>query len=427
MRSELFRIPVEWGGVPIFGFGVLLVLWLAVSAVAAWRMRDQPEWKQELSAWAPVFGIVTAVLIFLPRFLPTGVPIRGYGVMLVIASATGLAMAVHRAKQRGIDADTVLSMVFGMFILGIAGARLFFVIEYWEVAFAPAGLWGAIQKAVLFTEGGLVVYGSLIGGAAAFALFCMRKKLPLLAMADILAPSLVVGLAIGRIGCLLNGCCYGGVCDAPWAIQFPADSPPYSDQLTSGDFHGFHWERHPSQAKAVVTRVTSAVADAGLAAGDEIVGVAGSQTIPSTLASRAGEPPTLGDVLVGAYRSGQPVTLNLASGEAVSLPAANPREGSLPVHPTQVYSAIHAALLGWLLWEWYPLRRRDGEVIGLLLTLYPIGRFLLEDIRTDESSFFGTGLSISQNISVAMLALMLGYWAWLLRRPRVTAEQLATA
>ncbi len=78
-----------------------------------------------------------------------------------------------------------------------------------------------LREVLKFTEGGLVVYGSLIGAGLAFLVYCKKHKLPMLKLADIIAPSLVIGLAFGRSGCLLNGCCYGGVCDKPWAITFP--------------------------------------------------------------------------------------------------------------------------------------------------------------------------------------------------------------
>jgi phosphatidylglycerol:prolipoprotein diacylglycerol transferase len=70
------------------------------------------------------------------------------------------------------------------------------------------------------------------------------------------------------------------------------------------------------------------------------------------------------------------------------------------------------------LWAYFPFRRRDGEVIALLLTIHPITRFLLEIIRTDEPAVFGTGLSISQNISVLLLATGIGLWWYLSRQPR---------
>lgn len=426
MRSELFRIPIEVGGVPLFGFGALLLAWLVFAGLWAWRSWSRPDGKAEFASLAPVFAVVTAAIIVLPRFAPGGLPIRGYGVMLVIAASSGLAMAIHRARSRGLDSDAVLSMAFGMFVLGIAGARLFFVIEYWDVAFAGDTFLEGVKKALLFTEGGLVVYGSLIGGAIAFAWFCFRHRVSALAMADIIAPSLAIGLAIGRIGCLLNGCCYGGTCDRPWAVTFPrmssADrmSPPYADQAAGGEFHGFRWQQDPRDNRAVVTRVVpgSAAAGAGLATGAEIKTIGGE-----TIASGS----TLGDAILGRCLAGLPIELGLASGARVTVPPAPQRQRSLPVHPTQLYSAINAGLLGWFLWLYYPRRRRDGEVAALLLTIYPVGRFLLEIIRTDESAFFGTGLSISQNVSLLLLGLMAPTWAYLLTRPLGPANRLSAA
>ncbi len=74
-------------------------------------------------------------------------------------------------------------------------------------------------------KGGLVVYGAFFGAVAGVLLFVRKHRLPLLAVCDLVAPSMMLGLAIGRIGCLLNGCCFGAVCDHPWAMRFPAGSP----------------------------------------------------------------------------------------------------------------------------------------------------------------------------------------------------------
>jgi phosphatidylglycerol:prolipoprotein diacylglycerol transferase len=99
-----------------------------------------------------------------------------------------------------------------------------------------------------------------------------------------------------------------------------------------------------------------------------------------------------------------------APGVAVEapLPVSPPR--SLPVHPAQVYSAIDAFVLCLFLLAYDPLRRRDGELLALMLTLHPISRYMLEIIRTDEPAVFGTGLSISQNISVLLLLLAVALW-----------------
>ena len=98
---------------------------------------------------------------------------------------------------------------------------------------------GTLGAILNVTQGGLVVYGSLIGALLGGLWFLRRHALPTLAVADLMAPSLVLGLALGRIGCLLNGCCYGGLCDAPWGLTFPAESEPYKHQQSLGQLHGF--------------------------------------------------------------------------------------------------------------------------------------------------------------------------------------------
>jgi phosphatidylglycerol:prolipoprotein diacylglycerol transferase len=98
---------------------------------------------------------------------------------------------------------------------------------------------------------------------------------------------------------------------------------------------------------------------------------------------------------------------------------------SLRVHPTQIYASIDGLVLFLLLSAYYPLRRRDGEVMGLLMLTYPVTRFLVEYLRNDEGVFFA-GMTISQNISVALLLGGVVYWIWLSRLPR-TIERPAEA
>jgi phosphatidylglycerol---prolipoprotein diacylglyceryl transferase len=113
-----------------------------------------------------------------------------------------------------------------------------------------------------------------------------------------------------------------------------------------------------------------------------------------------------------------------------TLPVELPR--SIPIHPTQIYSAIDGFLLLFVLLAYEPFQRRSGELLALLLTLHPISRFLLEVIRIDEASMFGTGLSISQLISIIALAGAVILWVYILRQPpqeirpatALTAKQL---
>ncbi|TWT46558.1 prolipoprotein diacylglyceryl transferase [Botrimarina hoheduenensis] len=400
MRSELFRIPLEWGGVPLFGGGALLVaLLLGVGLYALWSKRAHGA-QADLWGLLPPTGVAAAILLLTPRLAPAGVPIRAYGVLLVAAIAVGLVMSIHRARSRGIDADTVLSLaLWWLFIPGIVGARLFFVIEYWEVRYAALPWREAVFDAFRFTEGGLVVYGSLIGATLGFLAFAWRYRLPALALADLIAPSLLAGLAIGRVGCLMNGCCFGGPCELPWAVTFPPTSPPFEEQLARGELHGVRL-RTATDGQSLTIDLPAEHA------GERVLAVDGVAT-RSAYEAAAG--------FRAAYAAGRPVELRLARGETLRLPASTLRR-SRPVHPTQIYSTINAALLAWLLWTLYPLRRRDGTVLLTMLTLYPIGRFLLEMIRIDEADFLGTGMSISQNLSLVLLAAAaLGWWVVLTR------------
>ena len=94
-----------------------------------------------------------------------------------------------------------------------------------------------------------------------------------------------------------------------------------------------------------------------------------------------------------------------------------PLDRSLPVHPTQLYEAVSALLLCLLLLAYDPLARRDGQVFALLLTLYPVSRFLLECIRTDEPNVLGLPLHTGQVVSLLALAAAAGLWFHVLRRP----------
>jgi phosphatidylglycerol:prolipoprotein diacylglycerol transferase len=95
-------------------------------------------------------------------------------------------------------------------------------------------------------------------------------------------------------------------------------------------------------------------------------------------------------------------------------------ERSLPVHPTQLYSSVNALLLAVLVALVFPFRRRHGQVIALLLTLYAITRFLLEIIRTDEGEIVAQ-LTISQSVSVAMAMAMLALWVYVYLQPPLPA------
>ena len=135
MQQTLFTIPYELGGVPLFGAGVLLALWAAVSLVLLVRLVRHQGWNADTLGYLPVLAIGAAALLFLPRVFPGGLPIRGYGVMLLLGAGSGLALAVHRGRQMGIPAEVIFSLAFWMFLCGIVGARLFHVVQFWEKSY----------------------------------------------------------------------------------------------------------------------------------------------------------------------------------------------------------------------------------------------------------------------------------------------------
>jgi phosphatidylglycerol---prolipoprotein diacylglyceryl transferase len=409
MHSELLRIPYEWGGVPIFGFGVLLVLWAIGSAITLAGLVRRNGWGIETLSAVPMLLLLGAAIVMMPRVFPGGLPIRGYGVMLLAGIVAGVGMAMYRARQGGLDPEAILSLAIWVVVCGVIGARLFYVIEYWDEKFAGKSLRDTLLEIINVPQGGLVIYGGFIGAVVGFVAFVRKHKLPLFAMADLAAPCMMVGLAFGRIGCLLNGCCYGGQTDWPWHVTFPQDSPPYADQTSRGELLGFKLESR-GDVPAVIMRVdlNSLAEAAGLKPGDVVQSINGNPVKSLTTAR---------DAIFMRFSARAPLKLTLADGRTVSFTGVDPPARSRPVHPTQIYSAIDAGLTGWFLWSFFPFRRRDGQCIALLLTIHPITRFLLEVIRTDEPAVFGTGLSISQNISIVLLACAAGLWWYTFRQP----------
>ncbi len=156
----------------------------------------------------------------------------------------------------------------------------------------------------------------------------------------------------------------------------------------------------------------SVAADSGFQPGETIASI---NKIPVKHRGQAIE------VLIDAGKQAQPIDVELANGEHRRWMPTIPLPRSARIHPTQIYDAITGILLASFLWTYYPFRRRDGEVAALLITIYPLARFLLEWIRIDEPGQLGTDLSISQWISLVLLIAAAGGWLVLRNRPRQVA------
>jgi len=144
-----------------------------------------------------------------------------YGVLVALGLLAGLWTAGRRAPLSGIRTETVIDLGPWLILGTIVGARGLYVLSYWRQDFAKEPFWQIFN----IRGGGLVFYGGLIGASLACILYVRFKRLPLWKVADVLAPSIALGHSIGRMGCLMNGCCYGRACDLPWAVHFPDDHP----------------------------------------------------------------------------------------------------------------------------------------------------------------------------------------------------------
>jgi phosphatidylglycerol:prolipoprotein diacylglycerol transferase len=145
--------------------------------------------------------------------------VHWYGVMVALAFVAGLWTASRRGLRDGLAPEKILDIGPWLILGGLAGARIFYVVEYWREQFSGE----PFSEVFMVQHGGLVFYGGFIGATLLGIFYAWWKKLPLWKLADTLAPSIALGSVFGRIGCLMHGCCYGRVCTLPWAIQFPEE------------------------------------------------------------------------------------------------------------------------------------------------------------------------------------------------------------
>lgn len=148
-----------------------------------------------------------------------GYPVAWFGIFIAIAFVLGLWTASRRGLRDGLSPESIMDVGPWLIIGTIVGARLWYVVTYWNDSFAGKP-WTEI---FMVQHGGIVFYGGLVGAVAAGLIYLRRKRLPVWKFGDALAPSIALGYVFGRMGCLMNGCCYGRACELPWAIHFPAD------------------------------------------------------------------------------------------------------------------------------------------------------------------------------------------------------------
>lgn len=141
-------------------------------------------------------------------------PIYSYGLLLAAAYLLGLQLAVARARARGLDGGRVMDLGIWVIVSALVGAKLLLLlVDFDHFRQNPSELFSLVRS-------GGVFYGGLVLAVPVALLYARRAGLPVWTTADAFAPGIALGHVVGRIGCLLAGCCYGRPTTLPWGITF---------------------------------------------------------------------------------------------------------------------------------------------------------------------------------------------------------------
>jgi phosphatidylglycerol:prolipoprotein diacylglycerol transferase len=144
--------------------------------------------------------------------------LRAYGLLLAVAFLVGTWLSLREARRMQLDEDRVLTVILVALVGGVVGARFLYVLEHVDEFRRE---WGSV---LALWQGGLTLYGGIIGGTLCGLVAARRAGLPMWMVADALTPAVALGTMFGRIGCFLNGCCYGRPTTLPFGVTFPPDS-----------------------------------------------------------------------------------------------------------------------------------------------------------------------------------------------------------
>jgi phosphatidylglycerol---prolipoprotein diacylglyceryl transferase len=390
--------------------------------------------------------------------LSNGIPLYGYGVMLFIALVVCNWVAGRRAQKEGIAKERVQDLAIWLVLFGLIGARTTYLLQE-----KPLTLSGFISEFPRIWDGGIILYGAIIGGVFGMLLayyFVLRRYgISTWKMADVIAPGFALAICIGRFGCLLNGCCYGSVANPDAHIllplHFPFSAPP-TYMLTEAGLQtaaGFTTTQRPDQDVRTVAAVAPAspAEQSGLKAGDVIAEVNGRKVgrgitiyykegeetltepaadfgecakVAYNLRARGKEIVRVQDGLDDALFAEWPRGVNDVSlgvqrdGHEKALPPFEPR--TLGLIPTQLYESVSMGLAFLVLTAFYPFHRRDGQVVALLMLCYGLHRFLNEQLRNDPRP---TGFESYISVGLIAGAVCLSAWLWLRPAPRAAAAK----
>lgn len=358
---------------------------------------------------------------------PDGIPIYGFGLMLFCAFLLCTALASRRAAREGINPDVVQDLAFWIVVSGLIGARAMSLLSRDPPV---ASVWEFLEQLPRIWDGGIVLYGSVLGGLIGFFLAYFlyysretptRKKLDVLRFLDIIAPAIALGLVLGRLGCFLNGCCYGMVacasCVSVTPVAFPLCAPARELLVANGSqtVAGFTClPDAPAVGRGVVVEAvdpSSPAAAYGLKAGDLITEINGKKVATFDDLER--------EFRFDRWPRGQ-IYLDLSYTDKAGLShdvRFTPR--TLGLYPTQLYEVISMFLLMLVLLAYHPLRHNPGQVVAVLMIGYGLHRYLNELLRDDPRP-----KGIESYGSIILIVGGLALWGWLWGKPR--AGELAS-
>lgn len=161
-------------------------------------------------------------------FTVFGHTIYWFGIMIGLAFLAGILNWWHLGRREGKGLDFASDLAFWIMIAAILGARIVFVLSEWDYFRQyPSLIWRIDQ-------GGIVFYGGFLGASLVVCWIARQRREPLLNLGDFAVTSLPLGHVLGRVGCFINGCCYGQVYHGSLAVRYPADSTPWRDEVQAG-------------------------------------------------------------------------------------------------------------------------------------------------------------------------------------------------
>ena len=295
--------------------------------------------------------------------------VYSYGAMMVVGFLAAIYLIKRLSRSITPDAQLIINAALYSLIAGVIGARVFYVVHYFDKFRSN------LLSVFAIWQGGLELLGGVLLAIIVIAGYLRYHKLAVRRYLDILAVGLMLALCLGRVGCFLNGCCFGKPTNLPWAVRFPYGSQAYLNQVSSN-----LQRNRPEPQLKIPTDYFTSVEEQGswysvLKPYDDLT------------------PEQKFMVDRGPYRS-------------------------LPVHPTQLYSAANGAFLCVLLFFFWRrtekttnkdnsngFLRKPGCVFGMMFVLYGVTRFLIEFVRDDNPFNKVTGLTVSQNIGIVMVVL----------------------